>query len=114
MTRWMNTAKLFVLGGFLIVAGITTGYEVLYVWPVKKCDERGAWWDARDRECLDPIPIWRMTGRGLVNGPVADASRSVVGGNGHRVAAGAQSTSAPPLSLANRAATNSRSDNRLR
>ncbi len=106
MTRWMNTAKLFVLGGFLVVAGITTGYEILYVWPVKKCDERGAWWDARDRECLDPIPIWRMTGRGLVNGAAT--------GSDHRVAAGAQSTSAAPLSLANRAATNSRSDNRLR
>lgn len=114
MTRWMNTAKLFVLGGFLIVAGLTTGYEILYVWPVKKCDERGAWWDARDRECLDPIPIWRMTGRGLVNGAMADPSRSDPAASRQRVAAGAQSTSSAPLSLANRAATNSRSDNRLR
>jgi hypothetical protein len=111
MTRWITSAKLFVLGAFLISALATTGYEIYYIWPVKRCDARGAWWDSQDHACLTPMPIWRITGRTALAGrtqvktaPSAD----------QRVAAGAQSTSSAPLSLANRAATNNKSDNRLR
>ena len=112
MTGWITSAKLFVLGAFLIVSLATAGYEIYYIWPIKRCDARGAWWDSRDRQCLTPMPIWRITGRKLASGPPASAPQP--GGAGPRVAAGAQSTSAAPLSLANRAATNNRSDNRLR
>jgi hypothetical protein len=110
MTRWFTSAKLFVLGAFLLASLATVGYEIYYVWPAKRCDERGAWWDPQDRQCLTPMPIWRITGRGLANGPPTDGASA----SAHRVAAGAQSTSPAPLPLANRAATNSRSDNRLR
>ncbi len=108
MTRWFTSAKLFVLGAFLFASLATVGYEMYYVWPAQRCDERGAWWDPQDHQCLTPMPIWRITGRRLTQGP-ADASADP-----HRVAAGAQSTSPAPLPLANRAATNNRSDNRLR
>ena len=112
MTRWITSAKLFTLGAFLFASLATVGYEMYYVWPEKRCGERGAWWDPQDRQCLTPMPIWRITGRGLANGPpVATTSPSA---DAHRVAAGAQSTSPAPLSLANRAATNNKSDNRLR
>ena len=107
MNQWITSAKLIVLAGFLVVSAGTAWYEWAYVWPVKRCDARGAWWDFRDRQCLTPMPIWRITGRGLV--PAAPAPAPV-----QRVAPGAQSTSPAPLSLAKRAATNSRSDNRWR
>jgi hypothetical protein len=110
MTRWFASAKMFVIGAFLIASLVTVGYQMYYVWPQKRCDERGAWWDDRDRQCLTPMPIWRITGRGLANGPAAVAPSA----QAQRVAAGAQSTSPAPLPLAKRAATNSRSDNRLR
>ena len=110
MTRWFTSAKLFVLGAFLFASLATVGYEMYYVWPAKRCDERGAWWDPQDHQCLTPMPIWRITGRRLTRGP-ADPAPSA---DPHRVAAGAQSTSPAPLPLANRAATNNRSDNRLR
>ncbi len=112
MTRWMTFAKLFVLGAFLLASLATVGYEIYYVWPEKRCDEQGAWWDPRDHQCLTPMPIWKLTGRGLTNGPAPGPSTPAPGA--HRVAAGVQSTSPAPLSLANRAATNSRSDSRLR
>jgi hypothetical protein len=105
MTRWITSAKLFVLGAFLVLSLATVGYEVYYIWPVKQCDARGAWWDDRDHQCLTPMPIWRITGRRLQAPPA---------GGDQRVAAGTQSTSPAPPALANRAATNSRSDNRLR
>jgi hypothetical protein len=105
MDRWITNAKLIVLAGFIVASAATAYYEWAYVWPVKHCDARGAWWDVRDRQCLTPMPIWRITGRGL-----APAAAAV----DQRVAPGAQSISPAPKSLANRAATNSRSDNRLR
>ncbi len=105
MERWITSAKLIVLAGFVVVSAGTAWYEWAYVWPVKRCDARGAWWDFRDRQCLTPMPIWRITGRGLV--PAAPAPDQ-------RVAPGVQRTSPAPLSLAKRAATNSRSERRLR
>ena len=111
MTRWFTSAKLLVIGLFLFASLATVGYQMYFVWPEKHCDERGAWWDPQDHQCLTPMPIWRITGRGLANGPAAAAAPSA---DAHRVAAGAQSTSPAPLSLANRAAMNNRSDNRLR
>ena len=112
MTRWITSAKLFAFGAFLFASLVTVAYEMYYVWPEKRCDEQGAWWYPQDRQCLTPMPIWRITGRGLANGPAANAAAPPA--NAHRVAAGAQSTSPAPLSLANRAATNNKSDNRLR
>jgi len=106
MTRWITSAKLLALGLFLVASLATFAYEYFYVWPAQKCEARAAWWDPDDRQCLTPIPIWRITGRGLVTGPPPQ-----------RVAAGTQSTSpAPPAAapLAKRAATNSRSDSRFK
>ena len=109
MDRWITSAKLIVLAGFLVVSLGTAWYEWAYVWPVKRCDARGAWWDFRDRQCLTPMPIWRITGRGL-----APAAPGAGRPGDQRVAPGVQSTSPAPLSLAKRAATNSRSESRLR
>ena len=66
MERWITSAKLIVLAGFIVVSAGTAWYEWAYVWPVKRCDARGAWGDFRDRQCLPPLPIWRITGRGVV------------------------------------------------
>ncbi len=106
MTRWITSAKLLVLGLFLAASTATFAYEYFYAWPEQRCEARGAWWDPQDRQCLPPMPIWRITGRRLVTGPPAGAQR---------VAAGTQSTSpAPAAALAARAATNSRSESRFR
>ena len=116
MTRWITSAKLFALGAFLFASLVTVAYEVYFVWPEKRCDEHGAWWDPQDRQCFTPMPIWRITGRGLASGPSGGptAGGAAPSAEAHRVAAGVQSTSDAPPSLANRAATNSKSDNRLR
>jgi hypothetical protein len=63
MDSWISNLKYVILGLFLAGSVAMTGYEWYFVWPVKKCDQAGAWWDPRDRQCLTPIPIWRVTGR---------------------------------------------------
>jgi hypothetical protein len=108
MNPWITLTKYIVFSLFIITATGMTVYDVLYVQPAKRCERAGAWWDAKDRECLTPIPIWWLTGRGLVNRP------HPAPGAAQRVAPGNQSTSPPSLALANRAATKSRSESRLR
>lgn len=63
MEIWIANVKYVILGLFLAGSMAVTAYEWYYVWPVKRCDQAGAWWDPQDRQCLTPIPIWRVTGR---------------------------------------------------
>ncbi len=107
MDRWITGAKLIVLALFLVTSLTVAVYDIFYVWPANRCGETGAWWDPKDRQCLTPIPIWRLTGRRLVTGPAGAVDVQ-------RPAAGTHSTSPPSRAAANRAATNSRSDSRLR
>lgn len=65
MKRWFTTAQVTVFALFLAVSAGLVGYQILYAWPAQKCEESGAWWDGRDRQCLTPIPIKRFTGRDL-------------------------------------------------
>lgn len=106
MQRWFATSTRVVLGLFAIGILGAIAYQWYYVWPVERCDRRGDWWDARDRQCLAPIPVWRITGH--VQTPPSGPSPD------QRVAPGVHSTSPAPRALANLAATNRRSERRLR
>ena len=64
MNAWITNAKIIVTGAFFVAALATAGYEWRYVWPVRQCEEKGAWWDPQDRQCLTPMPIWSITHRG--------------------------------------------------
>lgn len=90
MTRWYRSALLFALGVFAAASLAALFYEWRYVWPVQACDRRGAWWDEKDRQCLVPIPLWRITGR--MPARVAPASAPAPA---QRVAPGTQRTSPP-------------------
>ena len=63
MNAWIKNVYRLVLGLFVVAAFGAFFYEYRYVWPVERCERRAAWWDARDRQCLTPMPIWRITGR---------------------------------------------------
>jgi hypothetical protein len=63
MTRWITTAKLVALCAFFGASLAAVGYQMVFVWPVQRCEARGDWWDAQYRECLTPMAIWRITGR---------------------------------------------------
>ncbi|HWA62536.1 MAG TPA: hypothetical protein VG939_14230 [Caulobacteraceae bacterium] len=71
MFRLINRTTLAFLGLFLFICAGFAAYDAYFVWPQRKCESDGAWWDPKDRQCLDPIPIWRLTGRKLV--PAAGA-----------------------------------------
>ena len=53
---------LFVIVFVAISAGLWA-YDALYVWPRKACEQRGDWWDTKDRVCAIPTPLTFWTGR---------------------------------------------------
>ncbi len=63
----MNTAiskmKYALLGLFAVASLTAVGYEWWFVWPAEKCEEKQAWWDPKDHQCLTPLPIWNWTKR---------------------------------------------------
>ena len=62
MNAPISTLRTALLALFAVAAVGTVGYEWWFVWPAKKCDEKQLWWDARDHQCLTPMPIWKITG----------------------------------------------------
>jgi hypothetical protein len=71
MFRMINRTTIAFMGVFLVACLVALAYHVFFVWPQQDCEQRGAWWDGRDRQCVTPLPIWRLTGRTLV--PAAKA-----------------------------------------
>ncbi|MGA0602680.1 hypothetical protein ACO2Q3_18375 [Caulobacter sp. KR2-114] len=76
MFRMINRTTMLFGGVFLIACLVALVYHVFFVWPQQECDQRGAWWDSKDRQCLTPLPIWRLTGRELK--PAAQAQPPAV------------------------------------
>jgi hypothetical protein len=62
MQRWISNTKYVLMGLFVVASLGATAYQWWFIWPVRKCDQAGAWWDPRDHQCLTPMPIWRITG----------------------------------------------------
>ncbi len=63
MNQVFAGARLLLIGLFVVASAATAAYQYFYIWPMQKCEKAGAWWDGRDRQCLTPMPIWRLTGR---------------------------------------------------
>jgi len=63
MNQVFARTRLILIGLFVLAVAATSYYQFTYLWPMQKCERSGAWWDPRDRQCLTPIPIWRLTGR---------------------------------------------------
>jgi len=63
MTAWFSHIRYIVLGLFLASCLGAYAYQWWFIWPAQKCDRAAAWWDPEDHKCLDPIPVWRITGR---------------------------------------------------
>jgi hypothetical protein len=63
MPTTIDRLKLIFILVFVVACAITWTYHFVYIWPRNQCEDKGAWWDAQDRVCATPMPIWRITGR---------------------------------------------------
>ena len=73
MPTTIDRLKLVFILIFAVACAITWTYHFMYVWPRHQCEDKGNWWDAKDRVCATPMPIWTLTGRGGP-GPQAQAA----------------------------------------
>ena len=62
MQSWFSTATRTLVAVFIVASLAVTAYEWWYVWPAQECERTHDWWDAKDHQCLSPIPVWRITG----------------------------------------------------
>ncbi|MDO9224302.1 MAG: hypothetical protein Q7U20_11405 [Caulobacter sp.] len=63
MNPTINRLKILFLILFAIGAVAIWGYQIFYVMPAQKCDDRQGWWDRKGRICAAPIFIPSITGR---------------------------------------------------
>jgi hypothetical protein len=63
MNVTINRLKVFFLVVFAVAVVAIWAYQILWVWPAKACDKKGAWWDPQTRVCAAPIFIPDITGR---------------------------------------------------
>ena len=63
MNRLLNQLKIIFLGLFFVISAGTLAYHYFFIWPAKRCEARGHWWDPKTRICAMPIPISTITGR---------------------------------------------------
>ena len=75
MNAWINNTRIIIIALGVLFAAYTTYRELHTIRPAQRCEARHAWWDPRDRQCLDPIPIWRITGRTLPKAPTSTTAQ---------------------------------------
>lgn len=63
MNRTIDRMKTIFLALFAVLSAGVFVYHVGWVWPGKKCEAKGDWWDWRTRTCAHPILISDITGR---------------------------------------------------
>ena len=63
MNPTIDRLKLVFLGVFAVACAAVWAYQIFYVWPAKRCEAGGQWWDRDRRVCAQPIYIPDITGR---------------------------------------------------
>ncbi len=63
MNPTIDRLKLVFLGIFAVACVGIWAYQIIYVWPAKRCDAQSMWWDKATRICAQPIYVPSLTGR---------------------------------------------------
>jgi hypothetical protein len=88
-----NRLKLTFFAIFLLAAGGMLIYQIGWVWPGKRCEAAGKWWDPDSRICAQPILISDITGRTIQDKQdEAKAKAQMAAAEAERAAAAAAKT----------------------
>ncbi|MDG2519960.1 hypothetical protein P7B02_00295 [Caulobacter segnis] len=63
MNRFLTRLKIIFLVIFAVSCAAVLVYHVFWVWPGKRCELKGNWWDPATRTCAVPVPLYMITGR---------------------------------------------------
>lgn len=80
MSRFIDRLKLFFLGLFVLCTVTIFVVHFVWIWPGKKCEEAGEWWDWRTRTCARPVLISDITGRIIADDKARAEAKAVIAG----------------------------------
>ena len=55
MNKTIDRVRIMFLVVFAVACAGVWAYQALYVWPAKKCEQRGRWWSNKYRDCARVI-----------------------------------------------------------
>ncbi len=64
--------KILFLILFAVGATASWGYQIIWVWPAKRCEEHRGWWDVEHRICATPVDISMFTRRAHPKKPIPE------------------------------------------
>lgn len=63
MNRLIDQLKIVFLGIFAVLCVAVWTLHLVWIWPAKRCEAKGMWWDWRTRICALPVPLEVFTHR---------------------------------------------------
>ncbi len=75
INRTIHRMALFFAGVFVFCCVGVAVYQVIWVFPVKRCLDNGGWWDPETRICATPIFLPDLTHRPLGSPKLTPLSR---------------------------------------
>jgi hypothetical protein len=78
MNRAIERLTLLFVGAFVVCCVAVAVYQVVWVMPVKRCEDRGWWWDPATRQCGMPISVTAFTHRPIGSPKITVAAKPPV------------------------------------
>ena len=78
MNATYTRLKLIFLGIFVVAVIGVLVYHIGWVWPGKRCEAGGKWWDNAERVCAQPVLISDITGRTIQDKQAEAAARAAL------------------------------------
>ena len=63
MNRIIERLKIIFVVIFAVCCVAVWTIHLGWIWPGKRCEAKGMWWDWRERTCALPVPLHVITGR---------------------------------------------------
>jgi len=89
--------KLIFLGVFVVAIGGMLTYQIGWVWPAKRCEAAGKWWDPDGRVCAKPVLISDITGRTIQDKQAEAAAKAQIAAAAAKAPAQASNVAAPKV-----------------
>jgi hypothetical protein len=77
MYKLIDRLKLIFLAVFAIASVGSLTFHAMWIWPEKRCEAKGDWWDWRTRSCAHPVLISDITGRTIPEREAAAAKAAL-------------------------------------
>jgi len=71
--------KLIFIGVFGVLVVAVAVWQIVWIFPEKRCEKVHKWWDNGERVCATPVLVSDITGRTLQDKEAEAAARAAIG-----------------------------------